>query len=289
MGEEDRRLAETCGLDSEDVESFRYPGLEEILERFQPGMLVGRGSSLGKKATVTSLDQVLAVSLVQREANLRSLADARMEREQLAASRPFALETIAQHRDLITQWTGAFAAWDPALGSDLMRLESDERTLLQRQMRLDAAQAAARDAENALNCLWAALHDAVDWVQTPGDAGTPPVPVLRLERMRLAEPWIFEVQISLARARRALCGTDYLQGGPFQSDLLAQFAGWCIESMGCDVAERDGTGRSARTVSWTLTTIRALRGYLTRSQVEAEYSLEDLRRQRTKMLSRSRS
>jgi len=288
MAQEDCRLAEACGLDGGEV-SFAYSGLAAVLETFRPGMLARHGATVSKSATVTSLDQVLAVSLVQREANLRSLADARREYEQLSGCRRDASSAIAWHRDLMARWTGAFAQWDPGLGNDLVKLESEERALLQRQSRLEAAQAAARDAENALNCLWAALQDAVDWIPVEGAPGEPPTAVLRLERLGLAEPWIFEVQVSLARARRALCGTEYLEGGAFQADVLARFAGWCIESMGLDVAERDGTIRSCRTVSWTLTTVRALRGYLTRSQVQAGYLVEDLRRRRNKMLSHSRS
>lgn len=285
---EDSRLAEICGFDARDVESFHYPGLEKILSTFQPGMIARHLATWGKDATVTSLDQVLAVSLVQREANLRTQADARRERSELATHRRPAWDAIELHRDLTKRWTGALAQWDPGLGSELVRLESEERALLQRQMRLGAAQAAAKDAENALKNLWEALNFAVDWTVPEGADGEPPTPILRSERLKYAEPWIFEVQVLLARARRALWGTDDLSRCDFQA-VLSQFAGWCIDSMGCDVAERDGTSRSSRTVSWTLTTVLAFRGYLTRGQLEVEQSLEQVRLRRTRRLSRTRT
>ena len=290
LAKEDRRLAEICGLDPQDVEPFEYPGLGEVLKTFQPGMLVGKGASCGKSASVTSLDHVLAVALVQREANLRSQADARRERAQLVGCRQSARTTVDLHQDLMTRWTDVLAQWDPHLRSELIRLEGEERALLQGLARYEAAEAAARDAENALNHLWLALHDAVDWVVIGQDrAGETPAPVLRSERLAVAEPWIFEVQILLARAHRALWDVEDPTGGKFQADILSRFAGWCIESMGSDVAERDGTSRSCRTVSWTMTTVLALRGYVTRSQVDVGRALDNLRLLRTKMLSRSRS
>ena len=288
MAKEDARLAEICGLDATDLESFHYPGLEKLLSTFQPGMIPSHLATWGKIAAVTSLDQVLAVALVQREANLRWQADARMERNELSAQRQAAWEIVELHQALVGQWTSALAQWDRGLQSELVGMENEERGLLQRQMRLEAAQSAAQEAENALKSLWDALSYAVEWMEPEGGAGAEPTPILRSERLKHAEPWIFEVQVLLGRARRALWGTDDLTRCDFEAD-LSQFAGWCIDSMGCDVAERDGTTRSARTVSWTLTTVLAFRGHLTRSQIEVDRSLEQLRLRRTRRLSRAGS
>jgi hypothetical protein len=288
LRKEDSRLAETCGLDARDLESFRYPGLEKILGTFQPGMKAIYGSTWGRNAAVMSLDHVLAVSLVQREANLRSQSDAREERKELVALRRTAWDTVALHRDLAAQWTGTLDRWDPGLASDMLGLEEQERTLLQRRTRLQAAEVAAQGAENALKSLWSALHEAVEWTDPAEDSSRAPVQVLRSERLKFAEPWIFEIQVLLLRARRALCGTEDLGRSDFQ-EVLCQFASWCIESMGFDVAERDGTTRSCRTVSWTLTAVLALRGYLTRSLTELDQTLETLRLRRSRLLSRTPS
>jgi len=285
MTKEESRLAEVCGLEPRDLEAFQYPGLERLLATFQPGMIPRHLATWSKDATVTSLDQVLAVSLVQRQANLRSIADARGERTDLSARRRAAWEAVEQHRATVTEWTGALAQWDPGLRSDLCRMEDEERALLQRQSRLEFAQVAAQDAESALKSLWDALNYAVDWMVPDGAVGESPVPVLRSERLQYAEPWIFEVQVLLGRARRALWGTDDLSRCDFEAD-LSQFAGWCIDSMGCDGAERDGTSRSSRTVSWTLTTVLAFRGHLTRAEIEVDRALEQLRLRRTRRLSR---
>ena len=111
---------------------------------------------------------------------------------------------------------------------------------------------------NALNFLWSALHDAVDWVLPEGAPGAQPIAVLSLEQLKIAEPWIFGVRYRSARARRALCGTEYLEGGAFQADLLSQFAGWCIEhGTRRRGARRDDSVQPDR-LSWTLTTVRAL-------------------------------
>jgi len=197
-----------------------------------------------------------------------------------------AWEAVELHGSLVKQWTGALAQWDPGLKTELVRMENEERALLERRLRLEASQAAAQDAENALKSLREALNYAVDWVVLNG--GAEPIAVLRSERLKYAEPWIFEVQMLLGRARRALWGTDDLSRCDFQA-VLSQFAGCCIDNMGCDVAEHDGTSRSARTVTWTMTTVLAFRGHLTRSQLEVEQSLEQLRLRRTRSLSRTRS
>jgi hypothetical protein len=285
MGKEDGRLAETCGLDARDLESFHYPGLERILDTFRPGMIAGHGATWGKSAAVMSLDHVLAVSLVQREANLRSQMDAREERAQLNEVRSVAWSLVAEHRDLVARWTGGIAQWDSRLANDMLALEEEERDLLQRRMRLEAARAAAQGAENALKYLWEALHDAVEWIEPERDAREP-LPLLRSGRLKLAEPWIFEVQVLLSRTRRALCVTEDLGRSDFQV-VLCQFASWCIESMGHDVAERDGTTRSCRAVSWTQTAVLALGGYLTRSLTEVERALDQLHLRRARLLSRS--
>ena len=288
MAKEDSRLAEICGLDAAEIRSFQYPGLEKLLSTFQPGMIPSHLATWGRIAAVTSLDQVLAVALVQREANLRWQADARSERNELSAGRQEAWQTVEQHRGLVAEWTRALAQWDRGLSRDLVELENEERALLQRKMRLDSAQSAAQNAENALKSLWDALNYAVDWVDPEEGGKEEPTPILRSERLKYAEPWIFEVQVLLGRARRALWGTDDLTRCDFEAD-LSQFAGWCIDSMGCDVAERDGTSRSARTVSWTLTTVLAFRGHLTRSEIEVDRALEQLRLRRTRRLSRTGS
>ena len=285
LGKEDRRLAETCGFDARDGEVFLYPGLEQVLDTFRPGMISGYGSTWGKSAAVTSLDHVLAVALVQREANRRSRDDACEVRKELSALRRTAWDTVAQHRANVGGWTETIAQWDPSLARELRRLEDEEEGLLQRRMRLDAAEGAASEADEGLKCLWAALHGAVEWIER--EEGQPLVPVLRSHRLKHAEPWIFQVQVLLLRARRALCGTDDLSRSDFQA-VLCQFAGVCIESMGHDVAERDGTTRSCRTVSWTISAVLALRGYLARSLTEVDHSLESLQGRRTRMLSRAR-
>ncbi len=287
MGKEDRRLAETCGLDARDGAAFPYPGLEKILDTFQPGMISGYGTTWGKSAAVTSLDHVLAVALVQREANLHSRADACEERRELSAQRRAAWEFVASHRDVVSRWTRAITEWDPSLAREMVRLEDEEQTLVQRRMRLEAAEAAAHDADEGLKALWTALHDAVDWVEPDEGIGQPLVPILRSERLKNAEPWIFQVQVLLSRARRALCGTDDLGKSDFQ-EVLCQFASRCIESMGHDVAERDGTTRSSRTVSWTISAVLALRGYLARSLTEVAQALDGLQSRRSRMLSRVR-
>ena len=75
----------------------------------------------------------------------------------------------------------------------------------------------------------------------------------------------------------------------FQVELLSGFADMCIASLGRDFEERDGTGRASRSVSWTLATVRALRGYLARSEFEEKHALDGLRARRTGLLSKTRA
>jgi ElaB/YqjD/DUF883 family membrane-anchored ribosome-binding protein len=194
---------------------------------------------------------------------------------------------VARHRHLTARWTESFARWDASLASALTGMEDEERDLLRRLSRLAEAQTAAARTEIALDRLRVALHEATDWVRDRGDPRGPAA-VVRLEVFEHADPWMFEAQVSLARARWALSGTDSIDAGSFQAELLSEFARHWATSLGHDISSREGTARSTRSVSWTLTTVRALRGYLSRSATDAEQALAEVRDRRTTALSKSR-
>jgi hypothetical protein len=267
---EEHELAEACAQRSAGARIPDPVTLESVLAAF----------------ATESIDSRLVVTLLQRESNLRLLADARQAREGLTRARAFAADVVGDHQRMMADWIAHLSQWDPALGENLLQLEDEECDFLRRMARLEEGLIAACDAERSLVSLSMVLRDAVDAVDSDRASNRPNRGTVRMELLGSADRWVFEIQATLARAWRALCGTPYLDAGAFQADILTRFAGWCFMCLGRDLEERDGTSRASRAVSWTLATVRALRGYLARSEFEAKHALDGIRIRRTNMLSR---
>lgn len=270
----ERDLAERVDLGHGDTEFFQGAGLEELLHTFT-------------EEDAAADDSIQLVSaLLQRRVNLQVLADLRDEREKLLARETTLSSALARYTELYSRWMATNSQGDPGRACTLARLEQDEKETELKSLRMEEADSAAGEAEHALECLRVILHDAVDWVPGDTSAQEADTAILRPERVGPADPWLGAAQIALSRARRALEEVGSLESGEFQVDLLSGFAELCIQGLVCDHMENDGTVRALRPVTWTLTTVRALRGYLSRSRGDARRTIEDLRARRAQLLQR---
>ena len=284
---EDHRLAENCAARAKRSKG-ELSSLAAVLREFGTFERPSIRKS-GARPGRAPFDPALFIAVLQRQSHLRTLSDARDERERLTRARSFASGVVEDHQRLAQEWIADLAELDSELGTDLIRLEDEECRVLTHLARLEEGQILARDAEKSLVHLLKIFHGAVDHVAPPGTASGETKPVLRPERLDSVDAAIFDAQAMLTSTRRSLGGTPYLDAGVFQVELLSDFAGMCIASLGRDLEERDGTSRAARAVSWTLATVRALRGYLARSEFEEKHALDGLRFRRTRLLSKSRS
>ena len=286
---EDHRHAEACALRASRSRGSEYVALAAVLRALGTERAPAKITQRGARSERTVFDPGLFVAALQREAHGRTLAEAREERERLTRARAFASSVVEDHLKLAEEWVSGMSQWDTELGAELIRLEHEECGLLTRLARLEEAQILSCDAEQALGRLLTIFHGAVDHVVPAGAPDGESRAVLRPERLASVDAAIFDAQATLTATRRALGGTPYLDDGVFQVELLSGFAGMCIASLGRDFEERDGTGRAARSVSWTLATVRALRGYVARSEFEEKHALDELRIRRTRLLSKTRS
>jgi hypothetical protein len=269
----ERDLTERVDLGGGETDIFEGAGLEELLHTFAEDEVVAEDSLK------------LVSALLQRKVNLLVFADLREEQNRLLLSEQSLSDAASRYTELASRWVAMNAQGDPARGCTLSKLEKDEKEVEQGCVRMEEADTAAEDAERALERIRVILHDAVDWV--PGDtAKEKDTAILRPERLGSADPLIGAAQLSLSRVRRVLEEIGDLDAGEFQVDLLSGFAEKCIEGLVLDLAEKDGTDRALRPVTWTLTTIRALRGHLSRMRGNARHRLEEVRTRRAQILQR---
>ena len=299
----ERELAERADAGGGDADLFEGADLEEILRTFTENAGGGQASAeeggadgadaVGAEGTADAaspadpgIDQNFVSALLERQVNTRALEDARGERERLLSDEMALADANARYAEMSSRWIALNSQGDPMCGCSLTRIEKQETEILARKIRLEEIDAAAGEAENALERLRVILHDAVDWVPGDTSAHEPDTAILRIERIQPADPWITTAQVALSRARRALEDIGDLDCGEFTIELFTAFAETCIQGLIRDVAERDGIERALRPVTRTLTTVRALRGHITRSQGAIRHGMEEVRAKRAQLLTR---
>jgi len=270
----ERELAEQVDLGDGETEAFEGAGLEELLQVFV------------EEDDLAAESLELLSSLLQRKVNRMAFADLREERERVIADQHALSDALARYTELSARWVAVNSQGDPARGCTLAKIEKEEKESELKCYRLEEADAAAAESENALERLRAILHDAVDWV--PGDkaAQEADTAILRPERVGPADPWLGAAQVTLSRARRAVEEIGRHDSGEFQVEVLKSFADQCIQGLAQDLARRDGTDRALQPVTWTLTTVRALRGSLSRFRGDLRHRIEDLQARRAQLLQR---
>jgi len=273
LAKRERELMREVDIGDGDTDYLRDADIQELHEIFTAEEKVHPGTF------------ELVCALLLRRANLEAIAGARAERERLLRQEMDASDKNARYSELATRWISVNSQGDPGRGMSLTKLEKEEREGEQQALRMEEADAAAGEAEHALECLRVILHDAVDWVpgETAREADTA---ILRAERVGPADPWLGQAQVALSRCRRILEEMGTLDAGEVQVDLLTGFAEMCIQGLVRDLTEKDGIDRALRPVTRTLTTIRALRGHLARGRGNMRKVIDEVRSRRTMLLRR---
>ena len=273
LAKRERELAREVDIGDGDTDYLQDAGVQELHEIFTAEDAVPAGAP------------ELVSSLLRRRTNLQVVAAARDERERLLMREMGSSDAIARYTEVAQRWIGVNSQGDPGRGMMLTKLEKQEKESEQQALRMEEADGAADEAEHALECLRVILHDAVDWF--PGEtARDPDTAILRPERVGPADPWIGQAQVGLARCRRILEEIGILESGEFQVDLLATFAELCVDGLVRDLAEKDGIERALSPVTSTLTTVRALRGHLSRCRGDLRKAIDEVRTRRTALMRR---